>query len=320
MAKKRLQMQRKVSQSKPKRSPERTRHNLQRLISRQNFGSVEEVNAFMSDLMAKTGGLIPDVPPITPAEEAEDLLLQAAEMPLSQGRKALVERAVQLNPDSIEAHLRLAFTTTDIEESRRTLRQAVVIGERVLHRELSERQHASASSDMRFYLEARHALAIIANQQGDYAEARTNLRELLLLDEEDHIVVCLLACVLLNMGDDAGYAELRQQFADEQAIWWSFGDALLAYRQHGRGPVADAVMEQALRTYPIFILVIMNLVLNEPLPRSVEASQAYEDCRAFVVCAKPSLDHDEIVEWYMSIADNIINEAGSRPRSRKKRR
>jgi hypothetical protein len=130
----------KEKQSKPipdRRSMDKMMADIGRLLESQKFDSIEDVNAYLQELMA-SGESIPSAAPRTPVEQAQELMHEAWEASGKQ-RIKLAKEALVISEDCADAHVLLA------EESARTLVEArdfyaagVKAGERALGEDLFE--------------------------------------------------------------------------------------------------------------------------------------------------------------------------------------
>ncbi|MDQ5827573.1 MAG: hypothetical protein M3441_25780 [Chloroflexota bacterium] len=62
------------------RAMEKVSQDLGRLLAEREFGSIEEANAFLENMLRESGGKLPSAPaPTTPLERAQDLIYEAFE-------------------------------------------------------------------------------------------------------------------------------------------------------------------------------------------------------------------------------------------------
>jgi hypothetical protein len=110
-------------------SADAIRRDVRRLLSRQEFGSIDDVNAFLQQMMAQP---IPVVEPASDRERAEDLVLAARSERVASRRRRLITDALALDADCIPAHLALAEEAKSPAEAIQHARQAIAAGERAL--------------------------------------------------------------------------------------------------------------------------------------------------------------------------------------------
>jgi hypothetical protein len=109
------------------RSMEKMMQDLQRLLSQQEFESIEEANAFLGQF---TGKQIPEMPvPDDPLLQAQDLVYQAYEAPSRKQAVKLARQALERSPDCADAYVLLAEADANtLEEARAYYEQGVEAG------------------------------------------------------------------------------------------------------------------------------------------------------------------------------------------------
>jgi hypothetical protein len=78
-----------------RRLMERNLRAIQKLMAKQNFGSVDEMNAYLRQFAGI--GRIPRWVPETPLEQAQDIIYQALETPEKKERVRLAMEAIKVN-------------------------------------------------------------------------------------------------------------------------------------------------------------------------------------------------------------------------------
>jgi len=100
-----------------RRAMERMTSAIGRLLSEQEFGSMEEANAYLQSLMK--GGGIPRRQPASPIEQAQELMYDAWEAQGAQ-RVGLARKALEIPPDCADAYVLLAEETARSVADART--------------------------------------------------------------------------------------------------------------------------------------------------------------------------------------------------------
>jgi tetratricopeptide (TPR) repeat protein len=150
-------------------------------------------------------------------------------------------------------------------EKRTLYEQAVQAGQRTIGGvQFDEwRGHFWGVIQTRPYMRARASLAECLWRLGEHQAAIKHAQELLRLNPNDNLGLRYdLACWLLSVGDDMGFAALSSQWlrtlavsgvsdtgaeADEgEGARWLYPRALFAFRQHGPGPEAEQALRRAL--------------------------------------------------------------------------
>lgn len=256
MAKKsRKQKPKKVSQSSSSapRPTERMMSDLTRLLNEQNFESADEANAFLAQLM-QSGGGVPETIPQTPLDEAQGLIYQAWDTKSRAQRIKLARRALRISPDCVDAYVLLAETNCEVPaEACAFFERAVRVGERVLGETMFEEDkgHFWSIIETRPYMRARLSLAETLQEMGELEEAVSHMNAMLELNPSDNQGVrYLLISLLLQMNDDKAAEKLLKQFDGDWSVYWTYSEALLAFRQGGKSQKADALLKKAIDYNP----------------------------------------------------------------------
>jgi hypothetical protein len=204
---------------------------LKRMLSRQQFADLDDVNAFMQQFVGKP---IPQAEPANDRERAEDLVLAARGERSASKRQKLVAQALSLDSDCVSAHLVLAADALTPSDALTHTRNAIAAGERVLAPLLAE-EDAFLWGDLigRDWLIARAQLAELHWQMGDRPRAIADVREVLRLNPGDnHGMRYVLLQWLMRAGSLEGIDQLLAQY-HERSTPWLFTRALHSYRTTG---------------------------------------------------------------------------------------
>ncbi len=249
-----------------RRTMEKTMADLHRLIEQQEFSSIEEMQAFISNLTA--AGPLPKVVPDTPAGKAQELMYQAWEARTRNKRLKLARQALEIWPDCADAYVLLAEETAKTPEEARVLfEQGVQAGERAIGPENFKawEGHFWGVLETRPYMRALEGLARALAALGEDQAAADRFREMLRLNPNDNQGVrYTLLYAFLAAGDDAGAERLFKQFKDDYSAWWLYGRALLEFRKSGKTKRATKWLKEAI-TYNLF--VVLYLMGGKPFPK-----------------------------------------------------
>jgi len=233
-----------------RRAHEKMMQDLQRILNQQEFSSVEEANQFMQQLLASSGGRIPEMPARSALEQAQELMYRAWDAPNRTLRGKLARQALTISPDCVDAYVLLAEETAKTPaEARAFYEQGVQAGERSLGTEAFAEMagHFWGMLETRPYMRARLGLAQVLWSLGEHQPAADHLREMLRLNPGDNQGVrYLLATLLLEIDDRDALEQLLAQYPDEWSANWKYSAALLAFRQAGKSDQADARLQAAL--------------------------------------------------------------------------
>lgn len=207
-------------------------------------------------------------PPLTPLDEAQDLIYQAWEEPSKRERKKLARRALELSADCADAYVILARENTE------TLVEALIYyeaGVQAGRRAIGEKMFAEDSGhfwgilETRPYMRARGGLAITLWKLGLRQEAIDHYWDMLRLSEQDNqgIRYILAVCLLEDKRDDELETLLLLNIDDGMALL-KYARALLAFRREGPSREAGRYLRQAIKSNPHVPAYIMGL---KPIPK-----------------------------------------------------
>lgn len=262
------------SASKPisppdRRLMERNLRAIQKLMAKQDFASVDEMNAYLQQFSGI--GRIPRLVPETPLEQAQELIYQALETAEKKERIRLAMESLEICADCADAYVLLAEEAAEIpEEARNWYQRGVEAGQRALGPEVlaNEAGHFWGLIETRPYMRAREGLADCLYFLGEFEAAMEHYRDMLRLNPSDNqgIRYKLLSCLMeRNDIDDA--KELLGQYKDECSADWLFTRALITFIEQGAGREANKQLQKAIRQNPHVIPYLLgqrDLPLNLP--------------------------------------------------------
>lgn len=231
------------------RAMEKATADLTRLLSSREFGSIDEMNAFLRQMM-DTGTPV-GAPASTPLEQAQDLMYEAWNATGRQ-RVQLAHKALALSPDCADAYVLLAEETAKTPQQARELyQQGVAAAERALGPEIFEEGvgHFWRIVETRPYMRAREGLAHVLWLTGEHRTAIDHLKAMLHLNPGDNQGLrYVLAQWLLQAGTDEEMDTLLEQYPDDAAATWAYTRALWLFKQQGATEAANAALADALST------------------------------------------------------------------------
>jgi tetratricopeptide (TPR) repeat protein len=243
----------KPSKSSGGRASDKVMADLQRLLSQQDFSSAEEVNKFMQELMASSGGFIPEMSPRSSVEQAQDVMYKAWKSPSQTQRLKLARKALDISPDCADAYVLLAQESAKTPAEARTLyEQGVSAGERALKDEFEElKGHFWGFHETRPYMRARLGLAQCLWELGELDAAAEHMGAMLELNPGDNQGVRhLYITLLLELEDGKRLEKLLKQYPDDWSAYWKYGVALHEFRKKGQGGKADKLLADAIAYNP----------------------------------------------------------------------
>jgi len=283
-----------------------------RLLTEQGFATPEEADAYLENLLAESGGQLPEVTPRTPLEKAQEVVYQALEKKGRQ-RLNLARKAIEISPDCADAYVLLAEGTKDPTEARRLYEQGMQAGERAIGPELFADPTTPFWGYLptRPYMRAREGLADVLWFLGEQEEAIGHYRELLRLNPNDNQGIRYkLLPRLLTGGDDAAARKLLDQYKGELSASWTYSRALLLFRRYGQGKRANRALMEAIETNPFVPIYLLGL--EEPpktLPELIEPGGPSEAVEYLVEGIDAWLDTPGALEWLAPLMTAALAQA-----------
>ncbi|MBI4493314.1 MAG: hypothetical protein HY690_11055 [Chloroflexi bacterium] len=263
---------------------EKTLADVSALLSEKQFGSIEEVDAYLAKLLDK--GVPPRRAAQTPLEAAQDLMYEAWESPDTRERVRLARKALQISSDCADAYVLLAEETARRpQEAADLFARGVAAGERGLGKEAFEDGvgHFWGIIETRPYMRARFGLAHALWAMGKREEAIAHAWDLLRLNPGDNQGVRdALLSWLYELGDDAQVKRLFDLYPDDAAAVWLYGRALSAFRAEGDSKRARKRLAEAKKGNPY---VPDYLLGRKRLPGRLPATIGFGDEREAIACA-----------------------------------
>lgn len=246
---------------------ERDLRGVQKLLEEKQFGSMEEVDAYLRELT--TGGKLPEWSPQTALERAQELVYQAMEAKEKKERVRLAIEAINVCKDCADAYVLLAEEAETPEEALDRYRQGVEAGERALGPDAFTEDvgHFWGLVETRPYMRAREGLADCLLLLGQWDAAIAHCRDMLRLNPNDNqgIRYRLLAA-LLGKSDIGSAEDLLDQFKDEASAAWQFTGALISFVQRGDNASARRRLREAMKHNPH---VVPYLLGQRRMPRTL---------------------------------------------------
>jgi tetratricopeptide (TPR) repeat protein len=302
-----------------RRALESLHTNIERLMEEQDFESIDEANAFLSQFIG-----VKDIPKpnreLAPLEQAQDKMYEAwgAE---GATRAKLAREALAISPDCADAYVLFAEETAEtMEEARELYQEGVQAGERALGKEFIEENagHFWGILQTRPYMRARAGLAETLEALGELGQAAGHYRELLRLNPDDNQGVRFaFARCLLKAGADEELGRLLDQYEDDATAAWLYTRALWLFRKEGATKSAGAALVKAFNQnlfVPLYLLAAERMP-DEP-PDYIELGGETEALEYVVANGKGWLDTEGAIQWFI---DTLIKAKDKLPFGKMKR-
>lgn len=241
---------------------------IQRVMEQREFKSIDEANAF---LQALTGSALRQVlmhaAPLTRKEQAEQLVDEAIDARSGKQARKLLQQALALDPDCVDALLLLAeIDCRTPEELIAAFEKAVAAGERSLGAEFFEENKGYfwGLLETRPYMRARFDLAHMLMGRGRNPEAIAHFEAMLELNPNDNQGVrdFLLGCYL-SAGRVSDATRLLKRYQNDVSAVFAWGRTLERFLA-GDLPGAKRVLRAARRRNRF---VEEYLTFQRPLPK-----------------------------------------------------
>lgn len=219
-----------------------------------------------------------ELPPLTPLDEAQDLIYQAWEAPTKRERKKLARQALDLSADCADAYVILARDSAEtLVEERIYYEAGIQAGERAIGTRMftEDKGHFWGILETRPYMRARGGLAKTLWEMGERQEAIDHYWEMLRLNEHDNQGIrYILAVCLLDDERDEELEKLLALHADDGMAMLIYARAHLAFRREGSSPKATRFLQQAIEHNPYVPAYILG---HTRLPRKQSATIGWGD-------------------------------------------
>ena len=251
-----------------RRAMEKAHASIGRILEEKQFKNIDEVNAYLKKMIV--GGRVPDVPPQTALEEAQNHMYSAWEEPSKKKRIMMARRALDISADCADAYVLLAEESAEsVAEQRDLYERGVRAGERALGPKALQEDvgHFWGIIKTRPYMRARAGLARCLWVLGERAEAISHFQDMLRLNPNDNQGLRYpLLSYLLEEGREREARDLMDRFAGDFSAAWIFTKALLKFKREGSNSKTDGRLMKALDYNPF----VPNYLLGiEKLPKRI---------------------------------------------------
>lgn len=242
-------------------NPEKMQMDTARLmdyIQSQNFGSMEEINKFISEnvIGKKIDEFIPEVPvSVTSEQKANDIMYDAYDATPAKGKK-LAKEALKLDPENVRALNYLADEERIAESALKLYQRAMESGKKRLGERFfrENKGHFWGLIESRPYMAAKLGFAHCLEDLEWNDEAINEYNELIKLNPADNQGVrYALGSLLLFTRKYKQFAELHKKYSDEESTFWLFNYALYLFATLGPSEKANEALYNANEANPYVI-------------------------------------------------------------------
>lgn len=235
---------------------------LHKLMEKQQFGSKEEIEAFLTQI---SKGPIPEFEPENDQEEAEELVYEAMELE-GEAQKELIMEALDLDPNCIAAYHLLGDAEIHPAIALAFFERGIMIGaERFQSEEYLKQNmgHFWGLTETRPFMRCLQGAADSQFFLGHIYEAMGIWTLMIELNTNDNQGVRYdLMLSLAGLADHESFEKLDKQYKDDASCAAHFNRVLYQFTKHGAGPQALRAL-QAARSRNKFVVPML---LKEEAP------------------------------------------------------
>jgi tetratricopeptide (TPR) repeat protein len=227
-------------------------------IQSQNFGSLDEINEFISKnvIGKQIDEVVPEVSPsVTNEQKANDMMYNAYDSTPEKGKK-LAKEALKLDPENVRALNYLADQERIAESALKLYQRAMESGKRQLGEQFFKENKGRfwVMIESRPYMTAKLGFAHCLEDLEWNDEAINEYNELIKLNPGDNQGVrYALGSLLLFTKKYKQFAELYKKYTDEESTFWLFNYALYLFATQGPSEKANEALYQANQANPYVI-------------------------------------------------------------------
>jgi tetratricopeptide (TPR) repeat protein len=228
---------------------------LNRLLARQNFKDEKEMQEFLNSLADKSLYDLPKMD-LTPEEQAQDLVYEAFEIAPAKAKKN-IEKAMELDPDCIEAYEYLASREKKLENVLKFFDKGIAIGRKKFGGKFLKQNKGIfwGIHETRAFMRCLLHKAEIFMMEDKTAESVAIMEELMELNKGDNQGVRFpLLVALVALGDTEKFKKYDKMFADDKdSAQLLYTRALFAFKTEGDSANARKMLENSFKKNPFVV-------------------------------------------------------------------
>lgn len=236
---------------------------LQRLLETQDFKSEDDIRKFMNSIV---GQKIPSFPKeaLNLKEQAQDLVFDAYEQTPTKA-KLTIERALQLDPDCIEAYEFLGSMERTAEIASLFYEKGIAIGRRVFGGKYLEEHKGMfwGFHETRPFMRCLQHYSDCLYTMGKVRECVSILEEMIELNPNDNQGVRdQLLLYLIQLGENKKFLKYSKMYEEDSMAFPLFNRALFAFKTEGETENSNKQLLKALKQNKF---VAKRLLSNKPI-------------------------------------------------------
>lgn len=284
---------------------ERELRKIDRIIQEKEFSSIEEANEYIQSVLNSRDD---SAVPLSPKEEAQELLYQAFEERSRKKRLELAHQALKLYPNNPDAYNILGDEAATLEEAADYYKKGMEAGEKDLGKRFfrENKGHFWGIVETRPYMRAKANYAQALWQLGEKEKAVEQYEQLLQLNPNDNQGIRYFlfpAYIELKKYDEA--EELIDQY-DEPTALIVYNRLLVSYLKYGLHEELEELLDEAVNANPY---VIDYLLKKKRLPKQAPPFFGFGDENEAIAYAKEHLhlwqQERELLDWLRTMARSL---------------
>ena len=243
---------------------------LHRLLGNQDFQNEDELKSFLDGL---TGKKIPSVSKntLTNKEKAQDLVLEAYELTPAKAKKN-IDKALELDPDCIEAYEYLSGCESTLERAGAYLEKGIEIGRKLFFGDNFEyhKGHFWGIHETRPFMRCLQLYSEVLYLKNKKKECVDILEEMISLNPNDNQGVRdQLMLYLIELNEVKKYEKYANMYKVDEMAFSLFNHALFTFKTEGDTTKAKKQLQKAIKQNKF---VLEKLISGQPI---VELSDHY---------------------------------------------
>ncbi len=240
---------------------------LHRLLESQNFKSKGELEKFMDGLMGKP---VPSFPKesLTIKEQAQDLIFEAVDLTEDKGYE-LALKALQMDPDCIEAYEYLGALETITETAILYYKNGIEIGKRIFSKTYFKDSIGQfwMVHETRAFMRCMQAYADCLKDMGRYHDSVSVYEEMIRLNPNDNQGVRdQLLLYLIRINEFNKFRKFDKMFKEDFGAFISFNRALFAFKTEGISAISNGLLQKAIKSNKYVLTKLISKTFNADFP------------------------------------------------------
>jgi len=241
-------------------------NDLHRLLGTQDFKNEDELKSFLDSI---TGQKIPTFSKnaLNNKEQAQDLALEAYKLTPVKAKKK-IEKALELDPDCIEAYEYLSGCESSLELESVFLEKGIAIGRKLFFGDNFENHkgHFWGILETRPFMRCLQLYSEVLYLKNKKKECVEILEEMIDLNPNDNQGVRdQLMLYLIELDETGKFKKYADIFKEDEMAFSLFNQTLFTFKTEGDTPKAKKLLQKAIKQNKFVVQkLISGLPISEP--------------------------------------------------------